>query len=151
MPWRRKWQPTPAFLSGESHGQRSLVGYSPWGRKESDTTERLHFLSLFWLKMGRQYYFYWHPKTTHLPGNTFLVLMKPTQKPLPRDHHQHHQWLQGAEEAGGSWLPRPGLPPWEGRAWTGLLQCFKALDLSWEEKWMVSSCMISGCIFIIGF
>ena len=40
--WRRKWQPTPVFLPGESHGQRSLVGYSPWGRKESDTTERLH-------------------------------------------------------------------------------------------------------------
>ena len=37
--WRRKWQPTPVFLPGESHGQRSLVGYSPWGRKESDTTE----------------------------------------------------------------------------------------------------------------
>ena len=36
---RRKWQPTPVFLPGESHGQRSLVGYSPWGCKESDTTE----------------------------------------------------------------------------------------------------------------
>ena len=35
-------QPTPVFLPGKSHGQRSLVGYSPWGRKESDTTERLH-------------------------------------------------------------------------------------------------------------
>ena len=34
IPWRRKWQPTPVFLPGESHGQRSLVGYSPWGRKE---------------------------------------------------------------------------------------------------------------------
>ena len=33
IPWRRKWQPIPAFLPGESHGQRSLVGYSPWGRK----------------------------------------------------------------------------------------------------------------------
>ena len=41
--WRRKWQPTPVFLPGKSHGQRSLVGYSPWGRKESDTTEQLHF------------------------------------------------------------------------------------------------------------
>ena len=40
--WRRKWQPTPVFLPGESHGQRSLVGYSPRGRKELDTTERLH-------------------------------------------------------------------------------------------------------------
>ena len=39
IPWRRALQPTPIFLPGESHGQRSLVGYSPWGRKESDTTE----------------------------------------------------------------------------------------------------------------
>ena len=39
IPWRRKWQPTPVFLPGESHGQRSLVGYSPWGRKEPDATE----------------------------------------------------------------------------------------------------------------
>ena len=40
-PWRRKWQPTPAFLPGTSHGQRRLVGYSPWGHKESDMTEWL--------------------------------------------------------------------------------------------------------------
>ena len=36
--WKRKWQPTPVFLPGESYGQRSLVGYGPWGRKESDKT-----------------------------------------------------------------------------------------------------------------
>ena len=41
IPWRRGWQPTPVLLSGESHGQRSLAGYSPGGRKESDTTESL--------------------------------------------------------------------------------------------------------------
>ena len=41
IPWRREWQPTPVFLPGESHGQRSLVGYSPWGQKESDTMEWL--------------------------------------------------------------------------------------------------------------
>ena len=41
--WSRKWHPTPVLLSGKSHGKRSLVGCSPWGRKESDTTERLHF------------------------------------------------------------------------------------------------------------
>ena len=40
-PWRRKWQPTPVFLPGESHRQRSLAGYGLWGRKESDTAERL--------------------------------------------------------------------------------------------------------------
>ena len=45
---RRKWQPTPVFLPGESHGRRSLVGYNPWGRKELDTTERLH-LHLWWM------------------------------------------------------------------------------------------------------
>ena len=38
IPWRRAWQPTPVFLPGESHGQRSLAGYSPWGRKELNTT-----------------------------------------------------------------------------------------------------------------
>ena len=39
MHWRRKWQPSPVLLPGESHGRRSLVDCSPWGRKESDTTE----------------------------------------------------------------------------------------------------------------
>ena len=41
--WRRKWQPTPVLLPGKSHGWRSLGGCSPWGRKESDMTEWLHF------------------------------------------------------------------------------------------------------------
>ena len=39
FPWRRKWQSTPVFLPGESHGQSSLAGYSPWGHKVSDMTE----------------------------------------------------------------------------------------------------------------
>ena len=39
IPWRRKLQPTPVFLPGEFHGQRSLVGYSPWGHKELDMTK----------------------------------------------------------------------------------------------------------------
>ena len=43
IPWRRKWQSTPAFFPGKAHGRRSLIGYSPWGQKELDTTERLHF------------------------------------------------------------------------------------------------------------
>ena len=43
--WRREWQLTPLFPPGESHGQRSLVGYSPWGCKESDTTEHFHSFS----------------------------------------------------------------------------------------------------------
>ena len=39
IPWRTEWQPTLVFLPGESHGQKSLVGYSPWGSKESDMTK----------------------------------------------------------------------------------------------------------------
>ena len=39
IPWRRAWQPTPVFLPGESHGQRSLAGYGPQGHKQLDTTE----------------------------------------------------------------------------------------------------------------
>ena len=44
IPWRRAWQPTLVFLPGKSHGQRSLAGYSPWGRKELNTTEHAHLL-----------------------------------------------------------------------------------------------------------
>ena len=51
MHWRRKWQPTPVFLPGESHRLRSLIGCSPWGGKESDMTEQLHFTHLKSLKM----------------------------------------------------------------------------------------------------
>ena len=43
IPWRRKWHPTPVLLLGKSHGRRILVGYGPWGCKELDLTERLHF------------------------------------------------------------------------------------------------------------
>ena len=39
IPWKRRWQPTPVFVSGKYHGQRSKADYSPWGCKESDTAE----------------------------------------------------------------------------------------------------------------
>ena len=62
IPWRRKWQPTPVCLPGESHGQRSSVGYSPQGHKESDTTEWLHFHFIIffplWLSFFKNFYFY---------------------------------------------------------------------------------------------
>ena len=50
FPWRRKWQSTPVLLPGKSHGQRSLLGYSPWGHK--DTTERIHFDDLKYIAPG---------------------------------------------------------------------------------------------------
>ena len=51
IPWRKKWQPTPVFLPEEFHGQRSLVGYSPWNRKELDMTKhaRTHINVYFFL------------------------------------------------------------------------------------------------------
>ena len=67
---RRQWQPTPVLLPGKSHGQRSLVGCSPWGRKESDMTERLPFhssLSLFTFMHWRRK---WQPTPVFLPGES---------------------------------------------------------------------------------
>ena len=63
IPWRRAWQPTPVFLSGEFHGQRSLVGYSPWGRQESDTSE--------WLALSLSYIY-----------NVKIALKNPKKSPV---------------------------------------------------------------------
>ena len=48
IPWRRKWQPTPVFLPGQFHGQRSLVGYCPWDHKESDRTKATQYITCMW-------------------------------------------------------------------------------------------------------
>ena len=61
IPWRRKWQPTPIFLPGKSHGWRNLAGYSPWGSKESDTTK--DFTSLWNLEV-------WHQSSYVQEGDT---------------------------------------------------------------------------------
>ena len=63
MSWRRKWQPTPVFLLGKPHGWISLGGYSPWGRKESDTIEWLHF------------HFSFSPVYILCPLNTFTITL----------------------------------------------------------------------------
>ena len=52
IPWRRAWQPTPVFLSGESHRQRSLAGYSPWGHKDWDMTKQRIFSLSIWFSDG---------------------------------------------------------------------------------------------------
>ena len=64
--WRRRWQPTPVFLPGKSHGRTSLVGYSPWGCKESNTTERLHFTHFMLYHWRRK----WQPTPVFLPGES---------------------------------------------------------------------------------
>ena len=69
IPQRRKWQPTPVFLPGESHGWKSQVGYSPRGRKESDMTEQLHW---HWLFMGFSRQEYWSGLLFPSPVDHFL-------------------------------------------------------------------------------
>ena len=64
---RRQWHPTPVLLPGKSHGRRNLVGCSPLGRKESDTTERLTSLSLFTFMHWRRK---WQPTPVFLPGES---------------------------------------------------------------------------------
>ena len=66
--WTRQWHPMSVLLPGKSHGQRSLVGCSPWGLQESDTTERLHFhFSLFTFIHWRRK---WQPTPVFLPGES---------------------------------------------------------------------------------
>ena len=62
--WRRKWQPPPVSLPGESHWQRSLVDYSPWGHKELDTTEAHEYY----------YYYYRSCKTVRISQNVLLII-----------------------------------------------------------------------------
>ena len=71
IPWRRAWEPNPVFLSEESHGQRSLVGYSPWGCKESDMieeTEHARLTRSFWLVECVPMRTLWHTHEVCVPG-----------------------------------------------------------------------------------
>ena len=63
---RRQWHPTPVLLPRKSHGRRSLVGWSPWGCEESDTTERLHFHFFTFMHWRRK----WQPTPVFLPGES---------------------------------------------------------------------------------
>ena len=76
--WRRKWQPTPVFLPGKSHGQRNLVGYSPWDCKEVDATEHTHMLG---------------------SANSSAPCLRPFHQTPCRDKQcVVNYWMEGAEE-----------------------------------------------------
>ena len=92
IPWRRAWQPTPVFLPGESHRQRSLVGYSPQGCKESDMTKVTQYVQmplsyLFW-NHHRIYPFYrlFDLFSKHSPED--LACIQPFESPLKHDFLQ---------------------------------------------------------------
>ena len=71
IPWRRKWEPTPVFLSGESHGQRSLAGYSPWDHEELDATETT------------QHSWYWQYSSSLNTSHSLIPLLTPCFFPIP--------------------------------------------------------------------
>ena len=66
QPWRRVWQPTPVLLPGDSHGQRSMVGYSPLGCAESDTTEQLSTTDSEYLLFSSNFNSFREGNTLHL-------------------------------------------------------------------------------------
>ena len=92
IPWRRAWQPTPVFLPGESHGQRSLVGCSPWCCEESDATERRSAVEE-WRRRNRP-----SPlvPVSLLPSGQLAIIeyleeTRPTPRLLPRDPKKRAQ------------------------------------------------------------
>jgi len=97
--WRRQWHPTPVFLPRKFHGRRSLVGCSPWGREESDMTERLHFHALEKEMTTHSSVFAWR----------ILGMGEPGGLPSMGSHRVRHDWSDLAVAAaaialGGSTL-----------------------------------------------
>ena len=99
--WSREWQPTPVFLPGEFHGQRNLVDYSPWGRKESDTTE--------WLIHTHTFFAFKKVKVKLLNRVRFFATPRTVayQDPLSMGFSRQEYWS-------GLPLPSPGDLPYPG-------------------------------------
>ena len=112
---RRKWQPTPVFWPGESHGQRSLAVCTPWGHKESDTTERLNNNLVIW-HGADTILLHWGPLQDNAeieesgPGagcpmclhTMFLNCTRPGTEPLCSEPEAPSRWVQ----ASGAVRPR---------------------------------------------
>ena len=99
IPWKKKWQPIAVFLPGKPHGQRSLVGYSPWGCKELDTTESVH------------------PCTRHTHTHTHGLLQDIEYSSYPRT------WFIHSLSAGPQFPIRPFLLPHLGKYKSILYVC----------------------------
>ena len=100
MPWRRAWQPTAVFLSGKSHGHRSLVGYSPWGCRDSDTIEATeHIIMLKWWTSLSCVLLFATPWTVH--GIFQVRMLEWVAFPFARGSSQPRDWTQVSHIAGG--------------------------------------------------
>ena len=118
--WRRQWHPTPVLWPGKSHGRRSLVGCSPWGHKESDTTEWLHFHALEKEMAAHSSVLAWRIPGTGEPGGL----------PSMGSHRVGHDWsdlvaVAAAAAAAKGHSVSPSLFKW-------------AYSLSWRRNWQPS-------------
>ena len=115
IPWRRARQPTSVFLPGESHGQRSLAGYSPWGRKESDTTElvthtQTHTQTHTHTHRHTHTHTHTHTQTHGFPGGASVK--EPACQCRKHKRHGFDPWV-GKIPWRREWQPSPGLFPGE--------------------------------------
>ena len=136
MHWRRKWQPTPVLLPGESHGGRSLVGRSPWGHKGSDTTERLHFhFSLSCIGEGNGNPLHYSCLENPRDGGAWWAAVSGvTQSPT------RLKWLSSSRNRRHS-MPHRG-PQWEAMSVRGREKARK----TWEEVTGLVSGLV-GCMW----
>ena len=138
--WRRKWQPTPVFLPGESHGQRSLVGYSPWGHKGSDMTE--------WLSIAQNRSRKVNPKLTsagiepekEVGTRTGAYYIHKLTWEIERDHF-NCPWGRKAR-----WIMGDALGRKRGKTWLGGVSSsflFKHREKAWAPG-LTSDCLMTG-------
>ena len=108
IPWRREWLPAPVFLPREFHGQRSLVGSSPWGRRELNTTEQLtHSLN------ARDSFDPWSRKTPHATEQLSLCTVTTEARVLePTLCNKRSQWESCTAQLEGSPLATIRESPW---------------------------------------
>ena len=124
---RRQWHPTPVLSPGKSHGWRSLVGYRPWGRWESDTTEQLHFdFSLSCIGEGNGNPLQCSCLENPRDGGVwwaaiFGVAQSRTQ--LKRLSQQQQQQQQHSYVRRRTWQPTPVLLPGESQGQRSLVGC----------------------------
>ena len=127
MPRRRKWQPTPAFCLKKSHGQRSLAGYSLWGCKELDTTERLTLSLSLW-------------DLSHIKGT---ILWQVTSQTWEHSNIIHWRW---------AWCGRIAVPcSWEVfYLWKTRAQWFPVLSqkhhIHWVLRWRDTKAALQGTV-----
>ena len=119
--WRRQWHPTPVLLPGKSHGQRSLVGCSPWGCKESDTTED-------WTELNRYQFLFVPSLHSSTPAWKIPWMEEPGRLQSMGSLRVRHDWATSLSlltfmHWRRKWQPTPVFLPGESQGWGSLVGC----------------------------